>query len=234
MPTPLRLHVWGDLALFTRPEMKVERVTYDVPTPSAARGIFEAIYWKPQFRWVVRKIHVCKPIRYLSVRRNEVGTKIPAGPVASAMSSGSGSLGLYVEDERQQRAATFLRDVAYLFEADIEILDATESDGTKMSHGAALAKHSECFIRRVERGQCFQRPYLGTRECVAHFGTSFPDGFPESCPDELKDVSGKPTDLGYMLHDIDFSDAMTPHFFRASMSNGVIDVPPFKLDGGTK
>lgn len=234
MPNLLRLHVWGDLALFTRPEMKVERVTYDVPTPSAARGIYEAIYWKPQFRWVVRKIHVRKPIRYLSVRRNEVGTKIPAGSVASAMSSGSGSLGLYVEEERQQRASTFLRDVAYIFEADIQILDPTESDGTKMSESAARAKHTDCFTRRLERGQCFHRPYLGTRECAANFGTEFPDGFPNTCPEELLDKDGKPVDLGYMLHDIDFPDAMTPHFFRATMSNGVIEVPPFNPKGGTR
>lgn len=218
-----RLHVWGDLALFTRPEMKVERVSYDVPTPSSVRGLYEAVYWKPQFRWVIESIRVCKPIRFLSVRRNEVGVKVPAGAVASAMASGTGALGLYVEEERQQRAATFLRDVAYIFDARIHVVDASESDGTKMSESAAIAKHTDCFNRRVERGQCFHRPYLGTRECAAYFGDCFPDGFGEDCPDELKGER----DLGFMLHDIDFTDGMTPRFFRGAMRDGLIEVPPF-------
>ncbi|HBS29051.1 MAG TPA: type I-C CRISPR-associated protein Cas5 [Phycisphaerales bacterium] len=218
---PLRVHVWSDLALFTRPEMKVERVSYDAPTPSAARGVLEAIYWKPQVRWVVERIIVLNPIRYLSVRRNEVGSKIPAGSVSRAMASGVGALGLFVEDERQQRASTFLRDVAYIFEARIEVLDPSERDGTRMTPQAALAKHADCFNRRLERGQCFHRPYLGTRECACDFAPA-PDPIPAR-PEELR---GK-RDLGFMLHDIDFDNNMTPRLFRATMEDGVIEVPSF-------
>jgi CRISPR-associated protein Cas5d len=108
----IKLHCWGDLALFTRPEMKVERVSYDVITRSAARGVLEAVYWKPQIRWAVDRLRVLRPIRLTSQRRNEVGAKISARDAASAMRSGRGHLGLYVEEERQQRAALLLRDVA--------------------------------------------------------------------------------------------------------------------------
>ena len=118
----IKLHVWGDLACFTRPEMKVERVSYDVITPSAARGVVESIYWKPQIRWAIDRIHVLKPIRFTSLRRNEVGAKIPAGAAASAMKNGRGNLGMNIEEERQQRAALLLRDVAYLIEAHFEII----------------------------------------------------------------------------------------------------------------
>lgn len=210
-----RLRVWGEFACFTRPEMKVERVSYDVITPSAARGILEAVYWKPQIRWVVDRLHVRKPIRFMNLRRNEVGAKISAGTLASAITSSRG-LGLYVEDERQQRAALVLRDVEYWIDAHIELQDKTEPIG----------KHLDSFRRRAERGQCFHRPYLGCREFAADFGLS-DAGARETAPDELR---GK-RDLGFMLHDIDYSDGMTARFYRAVMRDGVIDVPPLRGEG---
>lgn len=221
MKQSVRVKVSGDLALFTRPEMKVERVTYDVISPSAARGVLDAIYFKPQFRWVIEAIRVLNPIQYLSVRRNEVGSKIPAGTVSKAMAAGAGSLGLYVEEDRQQRASTFLRDVAYIIEASIFLRDPRERDGTILTPSAAAAKHIDCFNRRVERGQCFHRPYLGTRECVAWFEPA-PDELPP-CPEELRGER----DLGWMLHDIDFENGMTPRFFRAVMVDGLVSVPRF-------
>ena len=155
----VKLHVWSDLACFTRPEMKVERVSYDVITPSAARGVIEAIYWKPQIHWIIDRIHVLKPILFTSLRRNEVGAKIPAGAASSAMKNGRGNLGLYVEDERQQRAALLLRDVAYVIEAHFEIIEGEKNE----------AKHLDQFNRRARDGQCHTRPYLGCREFAAHF-----------------------------------------------------------------
>ncbi|MBL1217349.1 MAG: type I-C CRISPR-associated protein Cas5 [Planctomycetes bacterium] len=207
------LKVWGDWACFTRPEMKAERVSYDVMTPSAARGILEAIYWKPQIRWVVDRIHVLRPIKFMNLRRNEVGSRIPAGTVASAMRSGEGRLRLVIEEDRQQRAAMILRDVAYLIDARIDLLDETEPIG----------KHLDQFTRRARRGQCFHRPYLGCREFDAQFAL-VEDDPPQS------NLAGTPEgnrDLGFMLHDIHFDEGMTPRFFRAVMRDGVIDVPDF-------
>ena len=155
----IQLEVWGDFACFTRPEMKVERVSYDVITPSAARGVVEAIYWKPEIRWRITRIRVLKPIRFTSLRRNEVASKIPAGNVATAMKNGRGTLGMYVEDDRQQRAATILRDVAYVIEAHFDILGGENNAG----------KHLDQFNRRARDGRCFQRPYLGCREFPAEF-----------------------------------------------------------------
>lgn len=205
------LHVWGDWACFTRPEMKAERVSYDVMTPSAARGILEAVYWKPQIRWVVERIHVLRPIRFMNLRRNEVGSRIPAGTAASAMRAGEGRLGLVIEENRQQRAAMVLRDVAYLIDARIELLDDTEPIG----------KHLDQFNRRARRGQCFHRPYLGCREFDAQFALVEADR-PRS---ELAGTPEGNRDLGFMLLDIDFADGMTPRFFRATLRDGVIDVP---------
>ena len=170
----VRLHLWGDFACFTRPEMKVERVSYDVITPSAARGVVEAIYWKPEIRWRIDRIHVLNPIRFTSLRRNEVASKIPAGNVARAMKAGRGSLGLYIEDDRQQRAATILRDVAYVIEARFDILAGEPNAG----------KHLDQFNRRARDGRCFHRPYLGCREFPADFalieeGQPIPEVHPE-------------------------------------------------------
>ena len=158
----VRLHVWGEYACFTRPEMKVERVSYDVMTPSAARGILEAVHWKPAIRWVIDRIHVLKPIRFENLRRNELGGKIPAN-VRKAMRAGS-TVGLHtlIEDDRQQRAATVLRDVGYIIDAHFVLTDAARVDDTE-------AKHLAMFNRRAARGQCFHRPCLGTREFAADF-----------------------------------------------------------------
>jgi CRISPR-associated protein Cas5d len=200
--------------------MKVERVSYDAMTPSAARGILEAVYWKPQIRWRIDRIHVLRPIRFTNIRRNEVGRKIPvmgSAGAATAMKRGTGQLGLYVEEERQQRAATMLHDVAYVIEAHFEIL----------SGGEPPAKHYEMFKRRAEKGQCFHRPYLGCREYDCHF--EWIAGVPPQS--ELAGTPEGNRDLGYMLHDIDFANDMTPHFFRAVMHDGVIDVPPFESEG---
>lgn len=211
MNSNVALRVWGDYACFTRPEMKVERVSYDAMTPSSARGVLEAIYWKPQVRWVVQRIHVLNPIRFTNIRRNEVGCKISAGSAAKAIKAGAGQLGIYVEEERQQRAATVLRDVAYLIEARFDLLDASEP----------AQKHIEMFKRRAEKGQCFHRPYLGCREFDCQFA------WHEGDPSDGAYTSDAERDLGFMLHDIDFDHDMTPGFFRAVMRNGVIDVPAF-------
>jgi len=117
----IKLHCWGDFALFTRPEMKVERVSYDIITPSAARGIVSAIYWKPEIRWVIDRLRVLRPIRFTSQRRNEVGAKIPEARARSAMNAGKGNLGMYIEEERQQRAALLLRDVGYVTDDDLKL-----------------------------------------------------------------------------------------------------------------
>lgn len=192
-------------------------MSYDVITPSAARGVLEAIYWKPQIRWVIDRIHVLKPIRFTNLRRNEVGSKIPVkGPagVAAAMRSGTGHLGIYVEEERQQRAATMLRDVEYVIEAHFDVLAGDEPQ----------PKHYEMFKRRAEKGQCFHRPYLGCRECDCQF--AWIAGAPPRSP-----LAGTPEgnrDFGFMLHDIDFAVDMTPRFFYAEMREGVIDIPPFE------
>ncbi len=208
----VKVKVWGDYACFTRPEMKVERVSYDVMTPSAARGILEAIHWKPAIRWVVDKIHVLNRIRFDTIRRNELASKIPRGNVEKAMRGDPAPLWLFVEDDRQQRAALVLRDVAYVIEAHFEF---TESAGPEDNEG----KHLDTFNRRVAKGRCFHRPYLGCREFAAFFGPADEAG-------PLPAHQGK-LDLGWMLHDIDFAAGMEPRFFRAVMSDGVISVPAF-------
>ncbi len=208
-PSSVRLRVWGDYACFTRPEMKAERLSADVMTPSAARGILEAIYWKPQIEWIIDRIHVLQPIRFTSLRRNEVNQKVPAGAVKKAMKAGVGRLGFYVDDgdNRQQRAATLLRCVEYVIEAHFELLDDADPP----------AKHFEMFKRRAEKGQCFHRPYLGCREFAAQF--EWFDGPPPKSP-----LAGA-QHLGRMLLDLDYPAGMRPRFFDAVMVDGVIDVP---------
>lgn len=211
----VKILVWGERACFTRPEMKVERVSYDVITPSAARGIIEAIYWKPAIRWVIDRLYVLKEIRFESIRRNEVAGKISAGTVKSAMKKNNIEDLYYLVDDgnnRQQRASTVLRDVKYIIEAHFELTDKAGSDDSE-------GKHLDIFNRRVRRGQCFHTPCLGTREFPANF-----ELLEGECPaSEISDER----DLGFMLHDIDFADSMTPKFFRATMRDGVIDVPRF-------
>lgn len=212
----VRLHVWGERALFSRPEMNVERVSYDVITPSAARGILESISWKPAIRWIVDRIHVLKPIRFESIRRNEVGSKIPEGNVRAAMKAGSTEgLALVVGEDRQQRAATVLRDVAYVIEAHFEM---TEKAGPDDNAG----KHADMFRRRARSGQCFQRPCLGTREFAADF--ALVEGEMPAPDAELLEPKNNPRDLGFMLYDIDFTKGAAPIFFRAEMRDAVIDL----------
>jgi CRISPR-associated protein Cas5d len=219
----IRLMVWGDRACFTRPEMKVERVSYDVITPSAARGILEAIHWKPAIRWVVDTIHVLKPVRFESIRRNEVGSKLSAANVGKAMGAGrTDGLANVVDEDRQQRAATILRDVAYVLGAHFELTDKAGADDS-------VGKHLDIFNRRARKGQCFHMPCLGTREFPASFELLEDGSPPSSCDAALMGER----DLGWMLHDIDFASAMTPHFFRAVMTDGLIAVPPF-VGGGVK
>jgi len=210
----IRLHVWGPRALFSRPEMKVERVSYDVITPSAARGILEAIHWKPQMVWRIQRLRVLNPIRFESLRRNEVGSKIPAGKVASAMRAGSTEgLALQVDEDRQQRAATLLKDVAYVIEARIELTARGRADPTE-----SVQKHLEIARRRALKGQYFHHPYLGTREFACDFALL------EDAPPPHKSLMGE-RDLGWMALDLDYAAGMEPKFFRARMVDGVIEVP---------
>ena len=212
----IRLKIWGERACFTRPEMKVERVSYDVITPSAARGILEAIHWKPAIRWVVDGIQVLNPIRFESLRRNEVASKISKSNVNKAMKSRStNGLISYIEEDRQQRAATLLRDVAYVIFAHFEL---TEEAGAEENEG----KHLDIFNRRARKGQFFQMPCLGTREFPANYQLIEVD---EDLPIPHSSLKGE-LDLGWMLHDIDFENDMTPYFFRALMKDGMIVVPP--------
>jgi CRISPR-associated protein Cas5d len=213
----IRLMVWGDRACFTRPEMKVERVSYDVITPSAARGILEAVHWKPAIRWVVDTIQVLKPIRFESIRRNEVGSKLSAASVSKAMGVGrTDGVANIVDEDRQQRAATILRDVAYVIGAHFELTDRAGADDS-------VGKHLDIFNRRAKKGQCFHMPCLGTREFPASF-----ELLERNSPQPSSDAAlAGERDLGWMLHDIDFASDMTPHFFRAVMTDGLIAVPQF-------
>jgi CRISPR-associated protein Cas5d len=206
------LEVSGDFACFTRPEMKVERVSYDVMTPSAARAVFEAILWKPAIRWHVRRIEVLRPIRWISLRRNEVASVVSVRNVQAAMNAGRGDLSLYVEDDRQQRAGLFLRDVAYRVHADLEVLPGAGENNT-------APKFWEMFERRAAKGQCVNQPYLGCREFAANFRlVEKPAEEPAPIPETR--------DLGWMLYDLDFANAADPKpkFFRARMENGVLDL----------
>jgi CRISPR-associated protein Cas5d len=215
--TGIRLHVWGPRALFSRPEMKVERVSYDVITPSAARGVLEAIHWKPAMVWRIQRLRVLNQIRFESIRRNEVGSKVPAGKVATAMRAGSTEgVALYVDEDRQQRAATLLKDVAYIIEARVELTAKGRADPTE-----SVAKHLEMARRRAAKGQCFHHPYLGTREFACNFALL--EGEPPAPHESLQGVR----DLGWMALDFDFASngEANPRFFRAEMCDGVIDVP---------
>lgn len=215
----IKLHVWGDLALFSRPEMKAERVSYDVITPSAARGILEAIYWKPQIRWIIDRIHVLKPIRFTNIRRNEVSQKIPYRSVTGSMQSGE-PISLMIEDQRQQRASLLLRDVAYVIEAHFEVLDFRfDRNGPPLPAKDCEAKHLDMFNRRARKGQFHHAPVLGCREFPASFELVEGD-----LPASILSEAERDQSLGFMLYDIDFKNDMTPIFYRARMTNGIIDV----------
>lgn len=247
MPFGIRLHVSGDFACFTRPEMKVERVSYDVMTPSAARGVLEAIYWKPQIRWVIDRIHVLKPIRFTNIRRNEVSDKAVRPSTAQLSDARGPAPGLLIEEKRQQRASTLLRDVAYVIEARFEVIDFRfEKGGPEMEPHACEGKHLDMFNRRARAGQCFHQPYFGCREFPAAFRLIEADApLPDSVlPDDQRDKH-----LGWMLHDIAFLPAdkkakdsfltgqgkrvrAEPRFFEAKLSDGILRVPPFSETKG--
>lgn len=211
---PYCLEIAGELACFTRPEMKVERVSYDVITPSAARSVFEAILWKPALRWHVRRIEVLKPVRFMNLRRNEVGSKVSASNVTQAMNGSDIDLAIYADDssERAQRASLLLRDVAYRIHADLEVR-ADRQDPMPPQ------KHHAMFERRATNGQWVNQPYLGCREFAARVRLVTD---PAREPAPISDTR----DLGWMLHDLDFSDPADPQpvFFRAQMNAGVIEV----------
>jgi CRISPR-associated protein Cas5d len=236
---PFCLEVWADHACFTRPEMKVERVSYDVPTPSSVRAVFEAILWKPAIRWQPTKIEVLRPIKWTSVRRNEVG---------AVMSERSG--GLFIEDHRQQRAGLFLKDVRYRFQAVLEYIPiehrkklrytpvpeslwdpaevefhreeirAFEEERDTIMHDESPGKYLAMFERRARKGQCFNQPYLGCREFSC--GWKFID-HPETGEEPIDETRN----LGFMLYDMDFGDPAnpTPMFFRAELNKGIVDIP---------
>lgn len=236
------LEVWGDYACFTRPEMKVERVSYDVITPSAARAIFEAILWKPAIKWNVTKIEVLNPIQWITVRRNEVKKKVPRLTSRHMSGEVAPALGMFIEDERQLRAGLFLRDVRYrihgyfdfvpIQERTNNIASAAELWADQDEHDEALnshenpGKYAAMFERRAKRGQCFHRPYLGCREFACFFKLV-----------EASQVVDAPIamtkDLGFMLYDLDFTDNPddpNPMFFRAQMNEGTIDTDAKKIE----
>ena len=215
------LEVWGAYACFTRPELKVERVSYDVMTPSAARAIFESIFWKPAIRWQVTKIEVLNPIKWCNIRRNEVGAVASKNPV-------------YIEEKRQQKNSLLLQDVRYRIWAKLEfipqwkrkesknpLIDGEEVEPLRKDENPG--KYNAMFERRARKGQCFNQPYLGTREFSASFRLVDAEN------DVLDNPIQESRDLGLMLYDMDFEknvekpDAM---FYRAKMENGVIIVPP--------
>ena len=196
MPNSYCLDIKGDFACFTRPEMKVERVSYDAITPSAARSIFEAILWKPSIRWQVTRLEILNPVRWISVRRNEIGSTISERSINQAMNASKGELGLYVEEERQQRAGLFFRDVRYRIYANLIFDQEKEPDSN-------YGKYSKMFERRAEKGQCFNQPYLGCREFSCHFQLI------DSLVKEPPPISETRT-LGWMLYDLDYRDSSNP------------------------
>lgn len=227
MSQGVRLRVWGATACFTRPEMKVEQVSYDVITPSAARGILEAVYWKPEIRWMITGLHVFAPIRFMSIRRNGVGSKVSDRAVAAAMRTGRGAIAVYADEDRQQTAAQVLCDVHYVIEACFDIRSGVDNAG----------KHLAMFERRAREGQCFHRPYFGCREHACDFAWLAHDARLPKPHDPLPaewstgvdgidradrgSLSGE-RDLGVMLHDIDHDHGRVAHFFRPVMIDGSI------------
>jgi CRISPR-associated protein Cas5d len=211
--TSLCLEVRGDYACFTRPELKVERVSYDVMTPSAARAVFEAVLWKPAIRWEIDRIEVLRPIQWSSIRRNEVGSKVPTRSVETAMRGSDSLRAFYAADDRQQRASIVLRDVAYRMWAQPALTERVGSND-------GLAKYVEMFRRRAEHGQCVNQPYLGCREFACRFELVENSETHPTAIDESRD-------LGIMLYDLDFADLAMPQplFFRASLERGVLHVP---------
>ena len=208
----VKVEVWGDYALFTRPEMKVERVSYDVMTPSAARGLLEAIYWHPGMKWVIDKIYVLSPIKFTNIRRNEVSEIVSATNVKKVMGGNDAALFINTKDCIQQRAAMVLQDVHYVVEAHFVMTDKSAPSDNE-------GKFCDIMKRRLEKGQCYHQPCFGTREFPAKFRL-WKGGNPVTAyPNEKRD-------LGYMLFDMDYSDIrnIRPMFFRAVLENGVLDL----------
>lgn len=206
----VKMEVWGNYALFTRPEMKVERVSYDIPTPSAARGMLDAVYYHPGLIWKIDRIYILNPIRFTNLRRNEMDAKILASDLRSAAQGSDRKLYIAASEHIQQRAAMMLKDVHYVIEAHFEMTDrAAPSDNP--------GKFQDIIKRRLRKGQAFAQPYLGCRECTAHFALWENGDIP---------AIQESRDLGWMLYDMDYShpDDITPMFFRAKMENGVVDV----------
>ena len=210
---PIRLEVWGDYALFTRPEMKVERVSYDVMTPSAARGLVEAVYWHPGLKWTIDRIHVCAPIRFTNLRRNEVKSTVSARSARTVMERGKGELYLCTSEDIQQRAALLLRDVRYVIEAHFDLT-------AQAAPGDNPGKFQDIVKRRIKKGQFYHQPCFGCREFPAQF--KWCEALPP-CPEELEGDR----DLGWMLWDMDYTDPenIRPLFFRAALRDGVLNVP---------
>lgn len=207
---PVSVRVLGPLACFTRPDLKVERFSYDVMTPSAARGVLEAICWKPAIVWRIDRVKVLAPIDRIAIRRNEVNSRISTDSAISWMRGDTRPAPFFADDDRAQRNMVALRDVDYVIDAHFEL---TRRAGT----GDNVRKFEEMFLRRVEHGQCFQTPYLGCRELVATFTSSL--GHPPPIAETRN--------LGRMLHDIEFGHQNTPVFFEAHLDNGVLHVPPW-------
>ena len=214
------LKVWGDLAAFNRPELKIERLSYEVMTPSAARAIFSAIFWKWAILWHVRKIEVLNPIKTISIRKNEVA-KLASGPKS-----------IFIEDERQQKSGLCLRDVSYRIYADMEYIpvEQRKHDVPDPSHGSETpAKYYAMFARRAAKGQYFHPPYLGTRECAANFLYIPEDELDAEIKQHPALDASHDRDFGIMLYDMDFSDIKNPvaTFFHAKMCNGTVLIPDF-------
>lgn len=209
-----RIEMFGDRALFTRPELSVERMSYDIPTPSALRGAVESIYWHPGMRVVIDRVHVMNQIRFSNVRRNEVKSKGSASAMRSAVVNGNSAPFINTKEDIQQRASMILVDVRYVVEFHFEMTGAVQD-------GDNPGKFADILKRRIQKGQCYSQPYFGTREFPAYFkpyeGEWPPQGF-------YSDVEER--DFGLMLYDMDYSDSqnITPMFFRAVMRNGVVDI----------
>ncbi len=208
----VRVRVWGDYALFSRPEMKVERCSYDIMTPSAARGILEAIYWHPGMCWKIDRIQIIKPIQFTSIRRNEVKSKISANNVLPVYNGAKKELFLSSKEEIVQRASLLLKEVEYIIDAHFELTDkANESDNP--------GKFKDIIMRRLKRGECYHTPYFGCREFPVNFCL---------CEGEVHGAyeAVEEKDLGFMLYDMDYSNPenIQPMFFRAVMRRGVVDL----------
>ena len=211
----VKVKVWGNFALFSRPELKVERCSYDVMTPSAARGILDAIYWHPGLKWVVDKIYVRKPIQFTSVRRNEVKSKVLASSVLQAYNGGEKPLYISSKEEIVQRASMLLCGVEYVIDAHFEMTERANATATDNP-----GKFKDIIMRRLRRGECFHMPYFGCREFPAHFCL----WEEEKIPTAYEDVEEK--DLGLMLYDLDYRNPedIQPMFFRAVLKRGILDL----------